>query len=527
MSADKTVTNLTPFMSFDPARYCIGSDHSLLDALKAISRSQIGSVFIVDEGQVLIGMLADGDVREALIGGAGLDENIKPYINRHFISVDESATRSSVVELMQNKDIAQIPVLDGAGRIVGLHLLKHMLRETETANGMIPLSQPFIRGKEWIYLKDCLDSEWISTAGRYVEKFESQCARYVGVPCAVSAASGTSALHLALLALRIAPGEEVLTNDLTFIAPVNAIRYVGATPVLMDVDACYWQLDVEKLRRFLETRCEWDGKQLINRASQRRVRAVLAVHLLGNSAPVVAIRALCDEYGLYLIEDVAQSFGASYSGRMLGSYGHIACTSFNGNKTITSGAGGMVFTDDQTLAERALYYSTQAKDLADEYVHSEVGYNYRMSNIHAAVGLAQIERIDSFIEKKRAIADYYHELFEDVAGVQLLREMPESRGVYWLFTIALETMRSSAEVKTLCEALAAEGIQARGLWSPTHTSPVYDSVEAFELKESKRLHACALSLPSSVSLSREDQRHVRDCLLRLLAAYRNEPAPIS
>jgi perosamine synthetase len=239
--------------------------------------------------------------------------------------------------------------------------------------GTIPLSVPEINGNEWEYVKECLDSNWVSSAGPFVERFEQMVADYVGTQHAVATVNGTAALHLALLVAGVQPDDEVLVPALTFIAPANAVRYAGAWPVFIDAEPAYWQMDAEKVMNFLEHRCAWANGELRNKNTGRRVRGILPVHILGHPCDMDPIVDLARKFRLVVIEDATESLGALYKERMVGHLGDVACFSFNGNKVITTGGGGMIVTDNEAWAERARYLSTQAKDNPVEYIHNEIG----------------------------------------------------------------------------------------------------------------------------------------------------------
>ena len=303
----------------------------------------------------------------------------------------------------------------------------------------IPLSEPCIRGAEWAYVKECLDTNWVSSAGTFVDRFERELAAYVGTKYAVATSSGTAALHVALLAAGVQPDDEVLVSTLTFIAPANAVRYVGAWPLFIDAEPHYWQMDAEKALHFLENQCRWQDGGLRNRATGRRVNAILPVHILGHPCDMDPLLDAALKYDLVVIEDATESLGATYRGRTVGHLGDIACFSFNGNKLITTGGGGMVVTNNQVWADRAKYLTTQAKDDPVEYIHGEMGYNYRLTNIQAAMGCAQMEQLSDFIAAKVAIAATYTQTLGDVPGITPMCEAP------W----ASCTSRTSSEAKNV------------------------------------------------------------------------------
>ena len=380
-------------------------------------------------------------------------------------------------------------------------------------DGQIPLAEPEIRGNEWQYIKDCLDTNWVSSAGAYVDRFERELAEYVGVANGVATSSGTAALHIALLVAGVQPGDEVLVSSLTFIAPANAVRYVGAWPVFIDAEPVYWQMDPQKLIDFVETQCEWRDGTLVNRASGRRVKAVLPVHILGHPCDMDPIVQLAHRYGLAVIEDATESLGAMYQGRMAGHLGDIACFSFNGNKIITTGGGGMVVTDREEWAQRAKYLTTQAKDDPVEYIHSEIGYNYRLTNIQAALGCAQLERLADAVAAKRHIAETYQSALLEVPGITLMRQASWATSVFWLYTVLVDESQFGMSSRDLLFRLDGSGIQTRPLWQPMHLSAAHSGSSSTDCTVAGELYRQALSLPCSVGMVPADQGRVIEALL--------------
>jgi perosamine synthetase len=381
-------------------------------------------------------------------------------------------------------------------------------RQSDAAPGFIPLSAPHFQGREWEYVRDCLDSSWVSSAGPYVNRFEKTMAERVAARAAVAIVNGTSALHVALLACGIKPDDEVLMPTLTFIAPANAVRYCGAWPVFVDVDPSTWQIDPGLTDDFLRKHCRSDGGRLVNSRSGRRVAAILPVHLLGHPVDADALIALARSFGLKVIEDATESLGALYKGRPVGGHSDASCFSFNGNKLITTGGGGMVVTNDTNLAERVRYLTTQAKDDPLEHCHREIGFNYRLSSLQAAVGCAQLEQLDAYVDKKRAIAARYRTALPDLPSQT---EAPWARATFWLYTI----LTKQVDRRLLLRRLEAERIETRPLWQPLHRSPAHRGAEALNGAVAEHIYAQALSLPSSVGLSETDQD-------RVIAALRNE-----
>jgi len=368
--------------------------------------------------------------------------------------------------------------------------------------------RPEIRGNEWKYVKECLDSNWVSSAGPFVERFEAMMARYVGAKYGVATVNGTTALQIALLVSGVQPEEEVLVSALTFIAPANAIRYVGAWPVFIDADANYWQMDPGRVVEFLEKECQWRKGGLYNKKSRRRVKAILPVHILGHPCDMDPIIEAARKYDLVVIEDAAESLGAKYKERLVGHVGDIACLSFNGNKIITTGGGGMIITDNEKWADRAQHLTTQAKADPVEYVHDEIGYNYRLSNIQAAIGCAQMEKLDEYIAIKRRIASLYAEECSPIFGITCMKEASWAFSVFWIFTILMDETSYGMGSRDLLNCLRASGIETRPLWQPLHQSLVFHGSYVSGGAVAEQVAATALSLPSSVGLKPADQHRV-------------------
>ena len=372
----------------------------------------------------------------------------------------------------------------------------------------IPLSVPELGGNEWKYVKECLDTNWVSSAGPFVDQFERMVADYAGARHGVAIVNGTAALHTALLIAGVAPDDEVLVSTLTFIAPVNTIRYAGAWPVLIDAEPAHWQMDPQRVADFLDHECVWRDRELRNKATGRRVKAIMPVHILGHPCDLDPILAAARKYELMVIEDATESLGAEYKGRKVGHLGDIGCFSFNGNKIITTGGGGMIVTDDSTRAAKARYLSTQAKDDPIEYVHNEIGFNYRLTNIQAALGCAQMEQLDERLAKKRAIAARYGSALQAVPGVSLMSEASWANSNFWMYTVLIDAKIYGEDSRALMRRLAREKIQSRPLWQPMHQSPACQSFQVRGGEVADLLHRDALTLPCSAGLPLDDQDRV-------------------
>jgi len=372
---------------------------------------------------------------------------------------------------------------------------------------MISLSEPNISGNELEYLRQCVETNFVSSVGPFVSQFEETFAKFVGSPHAVAVSNGTAAIHMALILAGVGPGDEVIVSDFTFAASGNPIFYQGASPILVDSEASTWNLDPGLVVEELNQRAR-QGKAM--------PKVVLVVHILGYPAQIDAIAEACDRHGVWLIEDAAEALGASYtegpfSGRQVGTIGRIGCFSFNGNKIMTTGGGGMLVTHDLALAQKAKHLTTQAKLPGYAYFHDEVGYNYRLTNLAAALGVAQLERLNSFLTKKSTIAHRYDTAFKDHPG---LRCPPHPSGMsptFWLYSILL-----ACRWEKPLEQLLAKGIQTRPLWTALHLMPSYREAPLLGSgKVSECLCSHGLSIPCSTNISEQDQDSVISAVLDL------------
>ncbi len=350
---------------------------------------------------------------------------------------------------------------------------------------MIPVFEPWLSENVRRYVMDCVESGWISSLGEYVGRFEREFARFCEARHAVATSNGTTALHLALATLGIGPGDEVLVPDLTFVATANAVRYTGATPVLVDADPVTWTLDAEDARRKVTP----------------RTRVVIPVHLYGHPVNLDPVLELARAWGLKVVEDAAEAHGARYKGRRVGALGDVGVFSFYGNKIITTGEGGMVVTNDPALAERAAFLRDHAMDPKRRYYHPEVGFNYRMTNIQAAIGCAQLEQAGAILDRRKVIAATYEAELAGVAGLTRPPAAPWAENVYWMYSVLVEPEfgRDRAAVR---EGLRARGIDSRPFFVPLHELPPYRSDAAFPVATA--LARQGINLPSGTGLRPEE-----------------------
>lgn len=364
---------------------------------------------------------------------------------------------------------------------------------------MIPLCVPEIRGNEWKYIKECLDTNWVSSAGLFVDRFEKEFSRHLNAKKAITTSNGTTALFLALKVLGIGEGDEVIVPSLTFIAPVNTIRYVGAEPVFVDVSRGTYVMDVDKVEELITP----------------KTKAILPVHLYGHPVDMGKLLEIAKKYNLYIIEDATESLGALYKDKHVGTIGDIGCFSFNGNKLITTGAGGMLVTNNEELGDKGKFLSTQAKITNENksFYHPEIGYNFRMPNILAAMGCAQLEKLDEYIKIKRENAAYYNELLKDIKGITLPVEKEWAKNVYWLYSIVIEDEYGVSR-DDLIKILATNRIESRPFFMPIHKMPPYRNCRTGDLSVTEELSRKGLNLPSSVGLSKREIEKVCEIIVR-------------
>jgi perosamine synthetase len=383
---------------------------------------------------------------------------------------------------------------------------------------MIPLSVPVIEGNEWRYVKECLDSGWVSSAGAFVERFETEIARVTGARHAIACVTGTAALHVGLQVAGVEAGDEVLVPTVTFIATVNAVRYVGAHPIFFDCDEFY-NLDVDAVLRFLTEETSQQNGRCVNTRTGRRVAAILPVHVFGNAVRLDALVPFCRARNIRIVEDAAESLGTVYrggpfDGRHTGTVGEIGCLSFNGNKIITTGGGGMVLTDDDALARAARYLTTQAKDDEVRFVHHEVGYNYRLTNLQAAVGVAQLEQLPKYLDAKRRNFEAYERPVIGIRGLHLAPAPSYASNNHWMYALQIDPDTYGLDREGLMATLDRHRIQTRPLWHLNHLQTPYRMCQTYGISRAARMLETTLTLPCSVNLTSDQIDRVVDVLER-------------
>jgi perosamine synthetase len=378
-----------------------------------------------------------------------------------------------------------------------LHAVRQVLGVPSTP---LALHEPEFTGREWDYVKECLDTGWVSSVGSYVDRFERDLAAFTGVAHAIATSNGTSALHVCLLLAGIKPRDEVLMPTLTFIATANAVRYTGGIPHFVDSEPISLGVDADKLEEHLRDVARVEDGICINHRTGAPIRALIVMHVFGHPADLDALAALARRWRLALIEDAAESLGSYYHGQHTGNIGVLSALSFNGNKVVTTGGGGAILTNDTALARRAKHLTTTARTPHRwSFLHDEVGYNYRLPNINAALGCAQLERLPDMIRRKRRLAARYEAAFSGLSGVRFLTEPPGTCSNYWLNAIVLQDA-DMARRDAVLSALNDAGYSARPVWTLMHRLSMYTNCPRMDLATSERLEAAVINLPSSAKL---------------------------
>ena len=459
---------------------CLDYDNTLMDALKSIDSNGEGIVF-VQKNDIFFGTLTDGDIRRGLISGASKSSKLGPYCNEKAVRLPIFSSDNEIQGSLSDNEINMVPLVNAEGVVVDFATRSRFQR--------FPVMEPCLRGREREYVNDCIDSNWISSQGSYVERFESELSEICGVKSCVATSSGTTALHLALETLGIGFGDEVIVPNLTFGASVNSILHAGATPVLVDVSEHDWTLCPQKVLK----------------AISPNTKAIMPVHLYGNPCQMNSIMSIAVQHDLLVVEDCAEALGAKILGQPVGSFGDAAAFSFFANKVITCGEGGAVMFRDSLSSEKAKMLRDHGMSATKKYWHELVGYNYRMTNIQAAIGCAQLEKLEEFTVKRSQIwASYEKELLP--SGYFKSQKLHAgSEPCHWLFTLVLASNLTCYRDQ-LSDELRLSGIDTRPIFYPMSDMPAFqaNSKQAPDLRTSKSLSRRGISFPSSISLSNEE-----------------------
>lgn len=441
---------------------------TIKDVLICINNNAKGVAFIVDEDDKLVGIATDGDIRRALLDGAGLKETIKFYMNGHFIYASNPVEAQRIFQQYEWK-IKIIPLVDEQ---------MHVMDYAECNNKQhIALAQPQLNGNEYNYLMDAFLSTWISSTGKYVTQFEESFSKYCGVSYGIAVSNGTVALHLALTALGIGKGDEVIVPDITFAATINAVIYTGATPVIVDIEEDSWCIDPNE----------------IEKAITLNTKAIIPVHIYGQPCDMERICDIAQRYNLYIVEDCAEAHGAECNNKKVGSFGIISCFSFFGNKVITTGEGGMCVTNSVELNDKMRILRDHGMSKERKYYHEVIGFNYRMTNLQAAIGLAQTERIDEILEWREKIEKEYQDVFSKIKGISMQKKNITGRKkIAWLVSALIDSDKRDA----VLEELKKNNIDARAFFIPLSEMKIYIKY-ARECIISKKISKMGINLPTT------------------------------
>jgi len=452
---------------------------SVRAALAPLDRAGAGFLMVVRGDGTLAGVLTDGDIRRALLAGVTVDHAIDTVMPPSCVSLAVESTTTTINAALSGR-IAFVPLVDAAGRPVDYASHSHHRR--------YPVMEPLLDGNEADYVLECVRTAWVSSQGRFVGMFEQMMADFHGVPHALAVCNGTAALHLALVSLGIGAGDEVIVPDFTFASTASVVIHAGATPVFVDVDPRTWTIDVDA----------------VERAITPRTKAVMPVHLYGYPCDMPRLMALARVHRLRIIEDAAEALGARVGGRLAGSFGDASAFSFFGNKTITTGEGGMLLFRDAAVYERARMLRDHGMSRERRYWHLEAGFNYRLTNLQAAIGVAQMERVESILARKRALAARYDAALAGTPGLTLPPRTPGVDPVFWLYTIMIAP-NAGLTRDDLAQRLVLNGIETRPTFYPVHVMPPFERFAAgAAFPATEALAAAGLSLPSAVTLADAD-----------------------
>jgi len=467
----------------------VASTVTIREAMQCIDKSALGVALLVDpHTDRFTGLVTDGDIRRALLNGLGLESPVIHVSRPNPITANRGMSVEEISDLL-SEPIRIIPVLDDDEKIVDLAIFDK--------RAYFPVAEPQFGDAELKYVSECVLTGWVSSTGNFVKKFEDLFAAFCGTKFAVSTTNGTAALHLSMLVLGIGPGDEVIVPSLTFISTANAVTFTGAKPVFVDSEPYTWNIDPAG----------------IEKAITSRTKAIIPVHLYGHPADMDPILETANKYGLAVVEDAAEAHGALYKGKKVGALGKIGIFSFFGNKIITTGEGGMLVTNDQKLAEKMRILRDHGMNPKRRYWHSVLGYNYRMTNIQAALGVAQMERIDQILKKKRDNAALYSAGLHGIPGISLPPEAKWASNVYWLYSIIVDESKFGMSTKELRKKLKEKDIETRSLFPPVHTQPIYATGQRLSVAES--LSKKGMSLPSSIKLAGQDIKRITDAIIEL------------
>ena len=470
----------------DISKLLVEENKDIRAAMQVIMDNAQGICFIINKEQKLTGILSDGDIRRLLLENYSLDTKISEVMNRNFVFYPIE-TEDEKIQKALNTRIRHIPLVDSNMKPLDYASL-YKLRQ-------YPIMEPYLKGNELAYVTQCIKTNWISSQGRFVTEFQEKMAKLCNAHYALATSSGTTALHLGLLSLKLPKGSKVMVPNLTFAASINSILHAGLEPVLIDIEPETWNIDPEQIRKKIDN----------------STKAIMPVHLYGHPCNMSKIMDIAKDYKLYLIEDCAQAIGSSYSEKNVGSFGDIACFSFFGNKSVTTGEGGMVVFKNEGVYRYAKFLRDHGMDPHQKYWHLEVGYNYRMTNLQAAIGVAQLEYLDKILLQKERIAKTYEKFLKDIPHIILPIQRKGYKSTYWLYTILIKPDFKMAR-DNIIQKLRQNGVDSRPIFYPLNQMPPYQKYACGkDFPISQNIAKRGISLPSFLTLRERDINHI--CLL--------------
>ena len=467
----------------------VSPDNTLRECMEVIDKHAKKISFVLENG-TLVGVVTDGDLRRALLNTSILDDAVRSVMNTKFISFP-IGTDSKIIRDKFSKRISHIPLVDDKGSLVDV--------ADPNGNFRISVLKPSLKGNELNYVTDCIESNWISSQGKYVTKFEKAFEDAHPGTCALAVSNGSVALHLGLIALGLKPEDEIIVPNLTFAASANAVINAGAKPVFCEIDLETWCIQPDEIRRLVGP----------------KTKAIMPVHLYGQPCDMDSLKEICAEFDLLMIEDTAEALGSEWKGRMVGTFGDASTFSFFGNKTISTGEGGMILFSDPQVAEKARILRDHGMSKNKRYWHDVVGYNYRLTNIQAAIGVAQMEKFEDILSKKLRIAAFYESALKGIPGIaNLPAKVKETLHSNWLFGVILD---EKINVENVISELLSRGIETRPFFHTLNSMPPYlDYRTSISLDNSETISQRGLSLPSSVDLSEEELQTISQNLIHII-----------
>lgn len=460
---------------------------TIKEVMTCINNNAKGTVFVINENEEIVGLITDGDIRRALLNGAGLKEPIKTYMNSNFMYAFNYVDAQKIFQQYGWK-IRIIPLVDES-----MHIVDYIEYDDKQH---ISLAQPQLNGNEYNYLMDAFLSTWISSTGKYVTQFEEMFSRYCGVRYGIATSNGTTALHLALTALGIGVGDEVIVPDITFAATINAVIYTGATPVIVDIEEDSWCIDPDAIESVISP----------------NVKAIIPVHIYGQPCNMDRICDIAKKNNLYIIEDCAEAHGAEWNGQKVGSFGIISCFSFFGNKVITTGEGGMCVTNSEKLNETMRILRDHGMNKKRKYYHDVVGFNYRMTNLQAAIGTAQTERIEEILQWHTELEEKYRMILSEVDGIMLQRnDLINRKKITWLVSVLVNEKKRDEILKKLKN----NNIDARAFFIPLSEMTIYKKY-AHYCDKSRRISRMGLNLPTTYEIDEGKIQRIAGLIVSVL-----------